>query len=93
MASYLITKETMQEHRARWFVYAGGNGVPLQKIPHTANMRGSWPGWDVTCSCGKWESRQAAPLRPTSTRNCGSTGSRPSVRRKTSHEVGSDHRG
>ena len=57
MASYLITKETMQEHRARWFVYAGGNGVPLQKIPHTANMRGSWPGWDVTCSCGKWESK------------------------------------
>jgi hypothetical protein len=50
MAS-LITAETMRAHRARWFVYSGG-----EKIPHTASMRGHWPGWDVTCSCG-WETK------------------------------------
>lgn len=53
---YLIRPETMKAHRARWFAYAGGYGTPLVKIPHNSKMRGSWPGWDVTCSCG-WESR------------------------------------
>jgi hypothetical protein len=51
----LITDETMREHRARWLVWAGPAGGPREKIPHTANMRGHWPGWDVACSCG-WES-------------------------------------
>ena len=55
--SSLLTPETMRAHRARWFVYAGGGGtgVPLTRIPHQATMRGSWPGYDVACSCG-WES-------------------------------------
>lgn len=43
-------------HKIRWFVYAGGYGQPLTKIPHTASMRGHWPGWDAECECG-WESR------------------------------------
>ena len=58
----LISDETMREHRIKWFVYAGGNGQPLEKIPHTASMRGRWPGWDVTCSCG-WESRSGGATR------------------------------
>jgi hypothetical protein len=49
----MTTTETT--HRIRWYVYAGGYGQPLQRIPHAANMRGHWPGWDVECSCG-WES-------------------------------------
>ena len=60
----LLTPETMREHRARWFVYAGGGhtGTTRQKIPHTAAMRGFWPGYDVTCSCG-WESRTGGATR------------------------------
>lgn len=53
----LVTPDTMKAHRGRWFVYAGGNDQPREKIPHTASMRGPWPAWDVTCSCGQWESR------------------------------------
>jgi hypothetical protein len=53
----LLTAETMRAHRARWFVYAGGYGTPLTKIRHQSSMRGHWPGWDVECSCGKWESK------------------------------------
>jgi hypothetical protein len=58
----LVRPETLAAHRARWFVYAGGYGTPLTKIPHTASMRGHWPGWDVTCSCG-WESRTGGAVR------------------------------
>ena len=58
----LITDETMREHRARWFVYAGGYGQPLTKIPHTASMRGHWPGYDVECSCG-WKSRTGGAIK------------------------------
>jgi hypothetical protein len=46
----LITGETMREHRARWFVYVGG-----ERVPHVATMRGHWPGWDAVCKCG-WDS-------------------------------------
>lgn len=52
----LIKPETIRDHRARWYVYGGGYGSPLVKMPHQASMRGHWPGWDVECSCG-WESR------------------------------------
>jgi hypothetical protein len=48
--------ETMQAHRATWFVYAGD-----EKIRHNAQMRGQW-GYDVTCSCG-WESRTGGGLK------------------------------
>lgn len=58
----LITGQTMREHRARWYVYAGGHGTPLEKTPHAATMRGHWPGFDVTCSCG-WESRTGGATR------------------------------
>jgi hypothetical protein len=61
--NYLLTADTMRTHRARWYVYAGGNGTPRTKIPHTAQMRGSWSGWDVTCSCGGWESRTGGANR------------------------------
>jgi hypothetical protein len=48
-----LSRDTLKAHRARWFVYAG---EPRKKLPHTKTMRGHWPAWDVTCSCG-WESR------------------------------------
>jgi hypothetical protein len=57
LSALLLTPETMRAHRARWFVYAGG-----QKLPHAASMRGHWPGWDVACSCG-WESRTGGATR------------------------------
>jgi hypothetical protein len=52
----LITAETIEAHRAKWFVWAGG-----VKMPRTAKMRGTW-GYDVTCSCG-WESRTGGATR------------------------------
>ena len=52
----LITPETMREHRATWWVWAGN-----EKIRHTAQMRGTW-GYDVTCSCG-WGSNFGGGLR------------------------------
>jgi hypothetical protein len=58
-----IHAAAVRQHRARWFVWAGGNGAPLEKIPHTASMRGSWPGWDASCSCGGWESRTGGATR------------------------------
>ena len=58
----LISRETMREHRARWFVYAGGYGTPTEKIPHAASMRGHWPGWDVTCSCG-WQTNTGGAIK------------------------------
>jgi hypothetical protein len=58
----LLTPESLREHRARWFVYAGGYGQPLEKIPHTASMRGHWPGYDVECSCG-WESKTGGAVK------------------------------
>jgi hypothetical protein len=53
---HFITAETKREHRARWFVYAGGNGAPLEKIRWQSTMRGHWPGYDAECSCG-WASK------------------------------------
>ena len=51
-----ITAETKREHRARWFVYAGG-----ERIPYQATMRGTW-GYDVECSCG-WKTRTGGATR------------------------------
>lgn len=53
----------MREHKPRWFVYAGGYGQPLVKIPHQASMRGHWPGYDVECSCG-WGSKTGGAIKP-----------------------------
>lgn len=53
----LIRPEVKKEHRARWFVYSGG-----ERIPHTAQMRGHWPGWDVECSCG-WKTKTGGAIR------------------------------
>lgn len=44
-------------HRISWWVYAGG-----ERVRHTATMRGHWPGWDATCSCG-WDSRTGGAVR------------------------------
>lgn len=52
-----ITPDTMAAHRARWFVYSGG-----ERMPHTSTMRGHWPGWDVTCQCG-WDSGTGGATR------------------------------
>lgn len=58
--SNLITQETKAAHRATWWVYTGGPG--RERIRRTATMRGRWPGYDVTCSCG-WESRTGGATR------------------------------
>lgn len=55
--------QTPVKHRMRWFVYAGGYGQPLERIPHTATMRGHWPGWDAECTCGQWKSRTGGGVR------------------------------
>lgn len=62
--SSLISAETMKAHRARWYVYSGGgaSGTERVKLPRSASMRGHWPGWDVTCSCG-WESMTGGATR------------------------------
>ena len=44
------------KHQIKWFVWAGD-----QRIPHTANMRGSW-GWDAECSCG-WATHTGGAIR------------------------------
>lgn len=49
--SFLISAETMKAHRATWYVWAGG-----VKMRRQATMRGS-RGYDVTCSCGEFETR------------------------------------
>ena len=49
-------------HRISWFVYGGGCGEPLEKIRHTASMRGHWPGWDAECECG-WASRTGGAIK------------------------------
>ena len=54
--NHLITPETRRAHRARWFVWAGG-----EKLPRNSKMRGTW-GHDVTCPCG-WESRTGGATR------------------------------
>jgi hypothetical protein len=57
-----LYQRVMREHQARWFVYAGGYGQPLTRIPWQATMRGHWPGYDVECSCG-WESKTGGATR------------------------------
>lgn len=59
----LITKETMREHRARWFEYTGNvvDGV-RERIPCQRGMWGRCPaGYDVVCSCG-FETRTGGGL-------------------------------
>lgn len=62
--NYLLTPEAKKAHKATWFVWAGDGSpeYPRQKIRHAATMRGHWPGYDVTCSCG-WESRTGGATR------------------------------
>lgn len=55
--SSLISAETMKAHRATWYVWAGG-----VKMPRQATMRGTW-GYDVTCSCGEFETRTGGVTR------------------------------
>lgn len=52
-----------RQHRIRWYVWAGpGDDGKLVKIPHAANMRGPWPGYDAECSCG-WGSHTGGAIR------------------------------
>ena len=56
MSVTTISPETMREHRATWWVYTGAMiDGRRERIRRQARMRGVWPGYDVTCSCG-WES-------------------------------------
>ena len=58
-----VTKATMRAHRARWYVKTGvGSDSPTGWLPHTASMRGAWPGYDVECSCG-WRSATGGGVR------------------------------
>lgn len=45
------------KHTIRWYVWSGG-----EKLLHTSRMRGSWPGWDVECSCG-WGSHTGGAIK------------------------------
>jgi hypothetical protein len=54
----LLTAQTMTEHRATWYVWAGG-----QKMRRTGNERGPGWGYDVTCSCGAWASHTGGATR------------------------------
>lgn len=50
-------------HRIKWFVYAGGGGYDLVKMPKTANMpRSGWFAWDAECECG-WESKTGGAVK------------------------------
>jgi hypothetical protein len=48
---------TTQKVQIKWFVYSMG-----VKLPRTSSMRGSWDGYDASCSCG-WESRTGAGVK------------------------------
>ena len=48
---------TTEKVQIKWFVYSMG-----QKLPKTASMRGSWDGYDASCSCG-WESKTGAGVK------------------------------
>lgn len=63
MLGYLITEATRKAHRATWWVYTGASVKGRrERIRRQATMRGPWPGYDVTCSCG-WESRTGGATR------------------------------
>ena len=55
---------TVTTHKITWWVYTGQANPDgtRQRIRKQATMRGFWPGYDVTCSCG-WESRTGGGLR------------------------------
>lgn len=64
--NYLLTEETKREHRARWHVYTGGIDPETgrrERIRWQKTMRGFWPGYDVVCSCGEWESKTGGATR------------------------------
>ena len=48
---------TTTKANIKWFVYSAG-----EKIRRNATMRGSWDGWDATCSCG-WETKTGGGVR------------------------------
>jgi len=63
--NYLITDETRRAHRASWFVYTGAIDTATgkrERIRWQRTMRGTWPGFDVVCSCG-WESKTGGATR------------------------------
>jgi hypothetical protein len=56
LTQLMIRPEILAEHKATWFVWAGG-----QRIRRTRTMRGTW-GHDVACSCG-WDSKTGGATR------------------------------
>jgi hypothetical protein len=57
----LVSSETRLAHRATWYVYAWDGQGHVERLRHTATMRGQW-GYDVECSCG-WSSRTGGATR------------------------------
>jgi hypothetical protein len=58
----LISPETMKAHRAAWYVWVTDSLGGRKKICRRATMRG-FLGYDVTCSCGQFESRTGGGTR------------------------------
>lgn len=48
---------TATVHRITWWVVVDG-----ERIKHTSTMRGHWPGYDATCTCG-WDTRTGGAVR------------------------------
>jgi hypothetical protein len=48
---------TTEKVTIKWFVYSMGT-----KLSRTSSMRGSWDGYDASCSCG-WESKTGAGVK------------------------------
>lgn len=56
--SSLIRPEIMTAHTATWYTWSGG-----VKARRTGRERGTGWGYDVTCSCGKFETRTGGATR------------------------------
>lgn len=52
------------QHRTSWWVYTGGTDEQgrRERIRWQSTMRGFWPGYDASCSCG-WETRTGGAVR------------------------------
>lgn len=53
------TEQAVTTHRISWWVYTGDGS---ERIRRTSTMRGHWPGYDATCSCG-WETQTGGAIR------------------------------
>lgn len=49
-------------HRIEWWVYVDPADPRKPRVRRTATMRGRWPGYDVTCTCG-WQTTTGGAVR------------------------------